>query len=138
MQQYVMDAIILAMKQGNCVHNQDLKDLVMRSRGIDPDFNTIPWRILNAPIKDEPMEHGMLYVPDGEYWYLNPDMEHYQGWIRSTLGRHEPEQRRILKTFTIGNYAHYLPEEQRRLVRQAHAIYTEIIARWDDEAESAA
>jgi hypothetical protein len=135
MQQYVIDALSLAMGEGGRVHNQDLKAFVEEVHDLPAGYlsTTGKWAFYNAPLKDEPMEQGILFVPDGEFWYLNPSRVHYLGWLRSTIRRHEPEQRRIGRSFRIKNYASYVPEEERQLIREAHKLYTELIGVWREE-----
>lgn len=139
MQDYVIDAITLAMRRGGRVHNRELKSAVAEAHGLPADYfnvphkDPIPWQALNEALKDEPMENGMVFVPHGEYWYLNPSKEHYVGWLRSVVRRHEPEQRRIVRSFEIGDYAGDVPEDERKIIRENHAREAKLIARWTEE-----
>lgn len=135
MQKYVADALALTMRKGGRIHNQELKAFIEGALDLPVDhfYNNGGWALYNAALKDEAMEQGMLFVPDREYWYLNPDEKHYRGWLQSTLRRHEPEQKRIIKSWSIRDYVRYVPDDQRRRIREANELYREIIAIWDEE-----
>lgn len=102
MYEYVRKALDFVKGEGGVVPARKLHDYVEL---VHPWIGRENWHIVNAPIKDQPIEEtGEILVPVGRHWHYNPRADILIIWVKETLDRHRREVERACAALTLPRY----------------------------------
>jgi hypothetical protein len=106
-EQYVMPdhvraAIDLLLRNGGRIDNNILKEEM--TKFFDRDYVYIKWREITKDLKDEPLRIGIVLLPVGRDWVLNPDDIETSRWLQMTTGWILTQSLRMLRVISIAKY----------------------------------
>ena len=92
--------LLVASEDGR-VDNNDLKDAVAEIVGDEAHRD---WRKVNKPIKDQFLPRGIVMLPVGKEWVLNPNEEEVMVWLQQDTGWMLAVLDRINAVLAAGRY----------------------------------